>query len=73
VIVPSENLREKPQGKIIGEVYKGATLIILEDKGNWLRVRLDDGSEAWIWKKSTSEGSKATPPLPPQDKPKPVM
>lgn len=73
VTVSSENLRDKPQGKIIGKIYKGATLIILEDKESWLRVRLEDGTEAWIWKKSTSEGSKAAPPPPPQEQPKSVM
>jgi len=69
-------LRDGPGGKIIAKVPKGTSLAILEDKGNWLRVRLEDGTEAWIWKKSTSEGSKTSPPPPPppkQEKPKPVM
>lgn len=55
---PDENLREVPKGKIIGKVKKGTSLAILEDKGQWLRVRLEDGTEAWIWKASTSEASK---------------
>jgi curli biogenesis system outer membrane secretion channel CsgG len=58
VTVSIENLREKPQGKIIGKVNKGTTLIILEEIEKWLRVRLEDGREAWIWKASTSVGSK---------------
>jgi len=62
VTVTSENLREKPQGKIVGKVNKGTTLVILEEVGNWLRVRLEDGREAWIWKASTSEEAKTSPP-----------
>lgn len=58
---PDENLREKPQGKIIRKVKKGTTLIILEETDKWLRIRLDDGTEAWIWKASTSEASKTNP------------
>ncbi|MBS3919492.1 MAG: SH3 domain-containing protein [Deltaproteobacteria bacterium] len=61
VIVSSENLRDGPAGKIIGKVPKGTSLAILEEKGNWLRVRLEDGREAWIWKASTSEEAKASP------------
>jgi hypothetical protein len=71
VIVPSENLRQTPNGKIIGKAEEGTTLVILEEQNKWLRVRLDDGNEAWIWKKSTSEGSKTISP--PQEQPKPVM
>jgi hypothetical protein len=77
VIVPSENLRERPgtNYKIIGKVSKGTILEILEERDNWLRIRLGDRGEAWIWKKSTSEGSKSSTPPPPQQepKPKPVM
>jgi len=36
-------------------------MAILEEKGSWLRVRLEDGAEAWIWKASTAEGPKSTP------------
>ncbi len=62
VTVPSENLRDAPAGKIIGKVSKGTSLAILEEKGNWLLVRLEDGREAWIWKASTTEGAKTSPP-----------
>jgi curli biogenesis system outer membrane secretion channel CsgG len=61
VTVSHENLREKPQGKIVGKVNKGTTLVILEEIEKWLRVRLEDGSESWIWKASTTEGAKASP------------
>jgi curli biogenesis system outer membrane secretion channel CsgG len=57
-----ENLRDGPAGKIIGKIRKGASLEVIEEKGNWLHVRLEDGSNAWIWKASTSEGKKTSPP-----------
>ncbi len=56
VTVNIENLRDGPGGKIIGKIKKGTSLAILEEKGNWLHIRQEDGSEAWIWKASTSEG-----------------
>jgi curli biogenesis system outer membrane secretion channel CsgG len=56
-----ENLRDGPKGKIIGKVKKGTSLEILEEKGDWFHVRLEDGSEAWIWKASTSEAPKTSP------------
>jgi curli biogenesis system outer membrane secretion channel CsgG len=74
VIVPNENLRDGPGGKVVAKVKKGTSLAILEEKGSWLRVRLEDGTEAWIWKASTSEGTKASPspsPSPATAPPKP--
>jgi curli biogenesis system outer membrane secretion channel CsgG len=69
VTVDSENLRDGPKGKIIGKVKKGTSLEILEEKGNWFHVRLEDGSEAWIWKASTSEvPAKTSPSTPPKPK-----
>jgi hypothetical protein len=62
VIVPSENLREKPQGRIVGKVNNGTRLEILEEQDKWLRVRLEDKKEAWIWKASTKEVPKVPPP-----------
>lgn len=62
VTMDIENLRDGPGGKIVGRVKKGTSLAILEEKGSWLRVRLEDGTEAWIWKESTSEASKTSPP-----------
>ncbi len=66
------NLREGPglQYKIIGNVKKGTTLIILEERGNWFRVRLEDGKEAWVSKAATSDAPKSAPPAP--SKPKPM-
>ena len=65
------NLREGPgtNYKIIRNVKKGTSLGILEVKGTWLRVRLEDGSEAWVNKSATSEASNSSPSLPP---PKPM-
>ncbi len=45
-----ENLRLSPNGTKVGELVEGAELEVLEDRGAWVRVRL----EGWIWKASTS-------------------
>jgi len=68
VIVPSENLRDKPQGKVIRKVDKGTSLTILEVEEKWLHVRLEDGTEAWIWKSATSEAPKPAPKSTPKPK-----
>lgn len=67
------NLREGPgtNYKIIRNVKKGTSLGILEVKGTWLRVRLEDGSEAWVNKSATSEVSNSSP-SPPPPKPMPM-
>lgn len=60
VMWDSVNLREGPgtKYKIIGNIKKGTSLIILGEQGDWLFVRLEDGKEAWVSKKATSEVSK---------------
>jgi curli biogenesis system outer membrane secretion channel CsgG len=66
------NLREGPgtNYKVIRNVKKGTSLGILEAKGTWLRVRLEDGNEAWVNKLATSEGSPSSPsPSPPKPMP----
>jgi curli biogenesis system outer membrane secretion channel CsgG len=79
VTVSVENLRDSPDGKKIGIVKKGTSLAVLDEKkgktGDWLNVRLEDGTEAWIWKASTSEAPKASSPpaKPPQPKAKAPM
>ena len=67
------NLREGPgtNYKIIRNVKKGTSLGILEVKGPWLRVRLEDRSEAWVNKSATSEASNSSP-SPPPPKPMPM-
>jgi curli biogenesis system outer membrane secretion channel CsgG len=60
VMWDSVNLREGPgtKYKIIGNIKKGTSLIILGEQGDWLFVRLEDGKEAWVSKKATSEATK---------------
>ncbi len=68
------NLREGPgtKHKIVGKAKKGTLLNILEEEGGWLHIRLDDGKEAWIIKKATSEVLITSPPLsPPSSVPSP--
>lgn len=51
------SLREGPgtNFKSIAEIKKGTALEIIEEKEQWLRVRLEDGQEGWIGKATTSE------------------
>jgi len=65
------NLREGPglNYRLIGNAKKGISLSILEDRGNWLRVRLQDGSEAWVSKAATSDAPKPPPATTPKPKP----
>jgi len=62
VVWDSVNLRKGPGAsyKIVGNVKKGTSLKILEVNGGWLRVRLEDGSTAWVSKLATSEAPKAS-------------
>ncbi|MBM4338631.1 MAG: hypothetical protein FJ110_03715 [Deltaproteobacteria bacterium] len=68
----SVNLRGGPgtNYKVIGNVKKGTPLSVFEEKGSWLRVRLQDGSEAWVIKAATSEAPKPSPAM--TSKPKPM-
>jgi len=67
VVWDSVNLRKGPGAsyKIVGNVKKGTSLKILEVNGGWLRVRLEDGSTAWVSKLATSETPKASSSPPP--------
>ena len=71
VVWDSANLRKGPGAsyKIVGNVKKGTSLKILEVNGGWLRVRLEDGSTAWVSKLATSEAPKASSPSPPPPPP----
>lgn len=66
------NLRDGPgmNYKVIGTAKKGTSITILEEKGNWFRVRLENGKEAWMSKAATSEAPQ--PPPSPSLKPKPM-
>ena len=63
VVWTAVNLRQGPgmNYKVIGNAKKGMTLAIFEVKGDWLRVRLEDGSEAWVSKAATSEAPQPPP------------
>lgn len=63
------NLREGPgiDHKVIGNVKRGASLTILEEKKGWLHVQLEDGTIAWMTKDAISEAPK-TPASPPSSK-----
>ncbi len=67
VVWDSVNLRKGPgtSYKVIGNVKKGTSLKILEVNGDWLRVRLEDGSAAWVSKLATSEAPKPSSSPPP--------
>jgi curli biogenesis system outer membrane secretion channel CsgG len=54
---PTASLREGPATdyKVVAEVKKGTGLMVLEDKGQWLRVGLEDGREGWIGKGTISD------------------
>lgn len=71
IVWDAVNLREGPglNYKVIGSVKKGTPLTILEDRGNWLRVRLEDGKEAWVSKAATSDAPRPPSATPPKPKP----
>jgi len=78
VIWSNVNLREGPgtRYKNVGSIKKGTSLALLEDKGDWLHVRLQDGKEVWVSKEATTLGNKPQPPpsstpAPPSTPPKP--
>ncbi len=74
VIWSSVNLREGPgtNYKVVRSVQKGTSLTVLEDKGQWLHVRLEGGSEAWVVKSATSLAPKPLPSPTPPPKPTPM-
>ena len=75
VVWSTVNLREGPgtNHKVSGNARRGNSVSVLEDKGQWLRVRLEDGKEAWVFKAATSLAPKTTPAAsPPPARPKPM-
>jgi N-acetylmuramoyl-L-alanine amidase len=60
------NLRQGPSidSKIITVLKKGTKLTVLEEKKGWLHVRLEDGTEGWVGKSMTSEGTQPPPAAP---------
>ena len=75
VVWDAVNLRKGPgtSYRIVGNVKKGTSLKILEVNGDWLRVRLEDGSTAWVSKLATSEAprSSSSPSSSPSPSPSP--
>ncbi len=67
VVWSNVNLREGPglKYKVVGNVKKGVSLKILELKGDWLHVQLENGNEAWVTKLATSETNNSSPSPPP--------
>lgn len=74
---PYVNLRDGPgmSYKNVGSIKQGSSMELLEDKGNWLHVRLQDGKEVWVSKEATTLAPKTPPPsstpAPPSTSPKP--
>jgi len=66
------NLREGPgtNYKKMGSIKQGTSMELLEDKGNWLRVRLQGGKEVWVSKQATTLAPK-TKSRPSSTSPKP--
>jgi uncharacterized protein YgiM (DUF1202 family) len=63
--VPSfVNLRQGPSMdfKVIKVLKKGTKLTVLQEKGGWLRIQLDDGTEGWVGKAMTSEATQPKSP-----------
>ena len=71
VVWSSVNLREGPglKHKVIGNAKKGSSLAIMEEKGEWLHVRLEDGKEVWVSRLATSIAPKAPANAAPRPKP----
>lgn len=53
------NLREGPDTryKIIGKAYRNNFFEVLDENSNWLRVRLENGTEGWMHKRAASGSS----------------
>jgi hypothetical protein len=72
----SVNLREGPgmNYRVVGSAKKSTPLRILDEKGGWLHVRLEDGKEVWVSTSATLETAKAAPASspPPPSKPLPT-
>ena len=64
IVLPFVNLRQGPSmdSKIISVLKKGTKVTVLEEKAGWLRVRLGDGTEGWVAKAMTTEGTQPKSP-----------
>ena len=62
--------------KNVGSIKQGTSMTLLEERGDWLRVRLSDRKEAWVSKQATTLAPNTPPPpsstiAPPGTPPKP--
>jgi len=57
-----ENLRDRPQGGVLGRLEEGALLRGVDRAPGWIRVR----REAWIWKASVTVATPSAGPPAPQ-------
>jgi hypothetical protein len=50
-ILKTDHLRERPdaKGKIVTKLQRGAWVVAYSYKGEWVRVRSEDGSSGWIF------------------------
>ena len=49
VVASRENVREYPNGPIIGEVRRGEEVTIITPRGNWFHCGINDSLEGYIW------------------------
>lgn len=52
-----ENIRETPNGKIIGRAKAGDTFEVLDSSNGWWWIELPNGDDGYIWKRSVYETS----------------
>ncbi|MFX5801257.1 SH3 domain-containing protein, partial [Acinetobacter baumannii] len=44
----SLNIRDKPNGQVVGKLGRGEKVDIYEMKGNWARISLNSSSPQWL-------------------------
>nr|AYM52425.1 beta-N-acetylglucosaminidase [Corallococcus sp.] len=55
----------------IGDQWPGDAMQVLEQEGSWLKVKLKDGSEGWVYEPLTKATEAPPPPPPPYESPIP--
>lgn len=56
------NVRAAANGEVVGQARRGERLAVLQDDGDWLRVRRADGSTGWVSSQHVvREGAAARP------------
>lgn len=61
---PHVNLREGPGTNYnnVGSIKQGTSMALLEERGDWLRVRLSDRREGWVSRQATTLAPDTPPP-----------